>query len=106
MKITLILFIASFTMAGMAARCQDGEVVTRITFTSLTRGYQHEVFFTADSLTAIENNRGEEKIKERKLQPFEWQNLVTATAGLNLEDISELPSPSSKRAFDGARHST
>src|SRR5688572_11027135 len=106
MKISLILFVASFTMAGIAARCQDGEVVTKITFTSLTRGYQHEVFFTSDSLIAMENNRGEEKFQKRKLQPFEWQNLMSATAGLKPEDIPSMPSPSSKRAFDGARHST
>ena len=106
MKIPSILFISALSMAGIAARCQDGEVITKITFSSLTRGYQNEVFFTGDSLIAMENNRGEEKLQKRKLQPFEWQNLLNTTAGLKLDDIPDLPSPTSKRAFDGAYHST
>ena len=93
-------------MAGIAARCQDEDVITKITFTSLTRGYQNEMFFTADSLIKIENNRGEVKVRKRTLQPFEWEKLLAATASLELNDMPELPSPSSKRAFDGARHSS
>jgi hypothetical protein len=106
MAIKNILFVMLFALATLGARCQDEHVITKIQFSSLTRGYQKEVFISADSLTTLINDRGQEKISKRKLAAGEWEELVTTISKIDPTGITELPSPTSRRAFDGARHST
>jgi hypothetical protein len=45
-------------------------------------------------------------VMKRKLEPFEWDELLKAASQLKLTEVSTLPSPTNRRAFDGARHST
>jgi hypothetical protein len=101
-----IVFALMLGLCGLGARCQNNGVITKVEFTSLTRGYQKEVFIAADSLTKIVNNRGEIKVIKRKLADGEWEEILKAAGDIQLSEMNDLPSPSSKRAFDGARHST
>jgi len=101
-----LILLALFALAAIGAKCQDEQIITKIEFTSLTRGYQKEVFISPDSLTRIVNNRGENSIFKRKLADGEWDNLVKSVGEIKMDEIPQLPSPTTRRAFDGARHST
>jgi hypothetical protein len=45
-------------------------------------------------------------IIKRKLAAAEWEELIKGIARISLAEIPELQSPTSRRSFDGARHST
>jgi hypothetical protein len=91
----------------VAARCQDTTAVTKIEFTSLTRGYHKQIRISTDSLISVTNGReNDHKIVKRKLAAGEWKELLEHIARITLAEIPELSSPTSRRTFDGARHST
>jgi hypothetical protein len=92
-------------ISTVSARCQDENIVTKVEFTSLTRGHQKEVFISADSLIIYVSHRGENKMIKRKLEAGEWDELLVSIPKINREELSTLPSPTSRRAFDGAKHS-
>jgi hypothetical protein len=92
---------------AFTARCQDNTVVTKIEYTTLTRGYQKQIFITPDSLIRIIEGREENnKIVKRKLAAGEWEEITKAISKTPVSEIAQLKSPTSRRAFDGARHST
>jgi hypothetical protein len=88
---------------GFDAKCQQ-DIITRITFISATRGYQKEIFFSPDSLVKTINDRGKIQVAKRKLEPGVWEDLVASLGDLKLEEIPQLPSPTSGRSFDAAHH--
>jgi hypothetical protein len=107
MTITRFFSLAAFSLLALGARCQEDPVITRIEFTSLTRGYNEVVSFSPDSLNQVTDRReSQQKIFRRALKEDEWKELVRSTGGISLSDVDQLLSPTSKRAFDGARHST
>ncbi|HYC86952.1 MAG TPA: hypothetical protein VEB86_17085 [Chryseosolibacter sp.] len=100
-----ITFILLLMFVCLAARCQPP--VTKVEFTTLTRGYQKQIFITADSVIAITDGRQDDnQVSKRRTDPAEWQLLMDALRGVDPQEISGLQSPTSRRAFDGARHST
>lgn len=102
-----LLYFICITFFASPAQCQSTGEVKKFEFTTLTRGYQKQVFITADSLIEIVDGRQEDnKIVKRKLEPAEWNELISGLESLKLESIPSLQSPTSRRAFDGARHST
>jgi hypothetical protein len=106
MKIKGILYFMMISCLTLAAKCQD-TTVEKIEFTSLTRGYHKQVLISADSLIAKTSGRdNDHKIVKRKLVAGEWEELLKSIAHITLAEIPELPSPTSRRTFDGARHST
>ncbi|HEY9008136.1 hypothetical protein [Ohtaekwangia sp.] len=78
----------------------------RINYTTLTRGYQKQITLSHDSVVLHVEGREENKDVKRSLTPDEWNLLIKSLKNVKLEDIPNLPSPSMKRAYDGARHST
>ena len=80
--------------------------IVKIEFKTFTRGFQKEAFFTADSLIQITNKCGVMDVSKRKIDTLEWQKLQTAIEQVQEQKIAALPSPSSRRAFDGAMHSS
>src|SRR4051812_47434434 len=99
---SILIIIAGFTFLAATCRGQkkkepNNQVITKIEFTSGTRGYQKEMYFTPDSLISMINNRGENKITKRRLAEEEWQSLIQALSNVDVKTIGELPSPSSKR---------
>ena len=92
-------------LVGTAATCQP-EAFTRVEFTTGTRGYQKQVFITSDSVIQIVNGRQDEnKIIKHATAPTDWKLLVESLKDIKLETIPALPSPTSRRTFDGARYS-
>jgi hypothetical protein len=100
-----IFGIIAFAGITLAARCQDDPVV-RVDFTSLTRGYQKEVAISKDSVVEIISGLAEYRVTKSRQTDDEWKELVATLRGISLDEIPSLTSPTSKRAYDGARHST
>lgn len=116
MKTKIILYTVILSCVSLAGRCQqkaggsapdDDMIITKIEFTTLTRGYQKQVFFSADSLIKIIDGRqNEHKVVKRKMDSEKWQELVKAASAVSLVEIPQLQSPTFRRSFDGARHSS
>ncbi len=111
-KLLYIAILGSFSLQVQcqtkpAAQHAEQPVITIIEFTTLTRGQQKQVFISADSVTEITDGReNESAIKKQKLEDGKWEELLSTIRGVKLEEIPKLPSPTNRRAFDGARHST
>jgi hypothetical protein len=116
MRTKYVLYITVLSCLIIAANCQtrkmssqqqENNMITAIEFTSLTRGYQKHIFITADSLKeTVKGRQDNNKIVKRKLPAGEWNALTKSISDIMLSGIAELPSPTSRRAFDGALHST
>jgi hypothetical protein len=116
MRTKYILYITALSCLIVAANCQNrkmssqqqgNNIITKIEFTSLTRGYQKHIFITADSLKeTVAGRQDNNKIVKRTLPAGEWDTLTKSISDVMLPGIAELPSPTSRRAFDGALHST
>jgi hypothetical protein len=108
MKVKSLLAILLMMCTACMVRGQkNNSAVVKIEFTTLTRGYQKQVFISADSLIKIvEGRSNENSVVKRKLEDGEWAEIEKQVSGINLAEIAALKSPSSRRAFDGARHST
>jgi hypothetical protein len=99
----LVLIVLLFCfLAGFG----QSDNVERISFTSSTRGYEKQVFISKDSVVILLDGRAGNKTIKRKLSDSEWDDLQKCVRQLNLSEIPTLQSPTSRRAFDGARHST
>lgn len=86
---------------------QQESVITKVEFTTLTRGQKKEVFISADSVVEVsEGLSNEHAVVKRKIESAQWQALLATVKGANLEEVPNLPSPTTRRAFDGARHSS
>src|SRR5258705_13264056 len=101
--------LAVVLLAGCAsvAQKQNSDHIMRIEFSSLTRGYQELVTFTSDSVKFSRTRAGQPKIAEaHALKKNDWQEILKTVQKITLSEIPELKSPTMKRSFDGARHST
>jgi hypothetical protein len=95
------------TLVGCAAYSQKNNEVTRIEFTSLTRGYSEQTIFTKDSLITTILERGvEASSRKEKVKSQDWEDLLKSIQDLTLSEVSDLKSPTVKRTYDGAKHST
>jgi hypothetical protein len=101
--ITLFCFLAT---CCASTRGQSTSTISKIEFTSLTRGYQKHAILSADSLILVTEGREQDKTLKRKLSKVEWNTLISSLKKVKLSEIPKLKSPSMKRAFDGAMHST
>jgi hypothetical protein len=91
----------------MASRCDGQNDVVRIEFTSLTRGYQKQVFMDHDSVKIIVDGRQEEnKVVKRAMPEGSWNELMREIKNIDLAKVPGYKSPTNRRAFDGARHSS
>lgn len=103
----IFIYIFLFCFMWTAVRCQSAQQVRRIEYTTLTRGFHKQVIITPDSVISITEGRGTQHDKTgRKLNSGEWEQLKQRLHGVKLTDMPTLESPTSKRAYDGARHST
>jgi hypothetical protein len=91
----------------MASRCDGQNEIAKIEFTSLTRGYQKQVFIDHDSIKIIVDGRQEEnKVVNRAMPDGAWDDLMLEVKEIDLAKVTEYKSPTNRRAFDGAKHST
>lgn len=90
----------------MAGRCQEPDV-TAIEFTTLTRGFKKQVFISNDSVkTIVEGREQNNGVMSRAITPSQWEELLRSVKDVDIRKLPELQSPTSRRAFDGARHSS
>ena len=94
-----ILFF--FLLTGYTAVAQNEHRITRIEFSSLTRGHQESIVFSVDSVKIMVNS----KTGAKPLKKKDWGQLLNSLKSVVLPDIDGLKSPTMKRAHDGARHS-
>jgi hypothetical protein len=94
-------------MAWITSQCQSASTIQKIEFTTLSRGYQKQIFISPDSVITVIDGRVESnKVVKRKLGSEEWESLIVPLKNISLHEVAGLKSPSNRRAFDGARHST
>jgi hypothetical protein len=113
--ITRIIASASvFFFSILTTNCQNkpavkdnhDSIITKIEFSTGTRGYQKNVFISADSIIEITEDRENKRPVKKKIEQNEWRGLIDIASELSLNELEQLPSPTSKRAFDGAKHSS
>ncbi len=101
------IILGAILVAGYAVNAQNQNHIMRIEFSSLTRGYHELVIITSDSLKFSRTQASQPKVaKAHALKKNDWNDLVKALEKVTLSEIPELKSPTMKRSFDGARHST
>jgi len=104
-----VLFLLVCIASSCAVYPQKGSDILRIEFTSLSRGgYSKQVVITSDSinLSYSEGREAIAKTTEKLLNSTDWMRLVNSLKGVSIAEISDLTSPTMKRAYDGARHSS
>lgn len=100
------IFLLICLLALLEVRCQAPNAVRQVEYTTLTRGYQKHIIISPDSLTITVEGREENKTYKRALLKEEWQTLTDCLKKVKLAEVPELKSPTMKRTYDGARHST
>jgi hypothetical protein len=95
-------------LVGCAVYSQKNNDVVKIEFSSLSRGYSKQISITKDSLIESSNvNRSADiKTVKREISSKEWEKLTQSINDFSIAEIGDLKSPTMKRTFDGARHST
>jgi hypothetical protein len=91
---------------GYFACSQNTDAIVKVEFSSLTRGYQELVIITKDSVSQSVNGRGESSENAIAIKAIEWDCIIKAFKKVSLQSIPELQSPTMKRSYDGALHST
>ncbi|MFZ6011753.1 MAG: hypothetical protein ACOYXT_15530 [Bacteroidota bacterium] len=105
------IFLAILLPVGITTQCQSTRQqqsadIAQIEFNTLTRGFNKNIRFTPDSIVAAVSGREGDSSDKRAIEKNQWQSLISTLKTLPLTDIPGLKSPSMKRAYDGARHST
>ena len=93
-------------MLGCASHSQKTNTIVRIEFLSMTRGYSENISIDKDSLIETKLERGSEQKNRKKVDPADWDRLTKSLSDVLVSEIPDLKSPTMKRAYDGARHST
>ena len=105
MKRNILLFF--ITIVWITSQCQTASHIKKIKFTSLTRGFVKKIILSPDSaITIIEDRQNNDQSHKRKLDKKEWTKLMNSIKNLSPTDLPDLKSPTMKRAYDGALHST
>jgi len=95
-------------LTACTGHSQKNSDVIKIEFSSLSRGYSKQISITKDSLIESSNvNRSADiKTVKRKVNSKEWEKLTQSIKDVSIAEIGNLESPTMKRTFDGAKHST
>lgn len=107
MKKVIIAFV--LLVSTFAAKAQQHNKLTKVEFTTLSRGYRQYVTIAHDSVSVhTESFQSEGKTPDykRKLTKKECVSLAKLLDKIALAEVPELKSPTMKRAFDGALHSS
>jgi hypothetical protein len=101
-----IIYVFLFSFLFTVVRCQTTGSISKIEFSTATRGFQKQIFISPDSITEIVDGRKESNVVKRKLTADQWNSLLQDLQDITLNEVPSFPSPTSKRNFDGAHHST
>lgn len=104
------LAIIYLILLGCASRGQNNTAISRVEYSSLSRsGYHEQIMITSDSVRVkrkMDRTETDEKTYTRRLHAQEWVLLLQSIGNVSMAEISEIKSPTMKRSFDGARHSS
>jgi hypothetical protein len=105
---TMNIFFLIVSSAFSARQQTRPDEVQRIEFTSTTRGYQEQLVLNSDSIVFIytSNVDRKEKREAKANHKQEWKRILQTVDNLEWTAFDALPSPTNKRAFDGAKHSS
>ena len=107
MKNLKYFFLAVIALAGCSGYSQKTTDVVKIEFTSMTRGFNKQIVITKDSVVTTSAGRGSDGQNKRiKLNSKQWEHLMASMEEVSFSKIPDLKSPTEKRMYDGARHST
>lgn len=101
-----VLLLLFFYMPLSMAQTGD---ISRIEFSTTTRGYHKEVTVTSKTtVIKIEDRRqeGSKAPREKKTGKKEWRRLLASLGDVSLPELPLLKSPTQARVSDGARSSS
>lgn len=101
--------ICLLLVAVFVAQAQTLEDITAITLTKQSRGFVDEVIISRDSVRAFsENHRSADSAFHyaTDVDTDRWAKLILALKDVPLQELDGLQSPTTKRAHDGAIHSS
>jgi hypothetical protein len=105
---TMNIFFLIVSSAFSARLQTKPDEVQRIEFTSTTRGYQERLVIDADSIVLVYAGQVDRKEKRtaKANNKQAWKNIIQTIDNIDWSAFDTLPSPTNKRAFDGAKHSS
>ena len=93
----------------LLAGCSTQERITRIEYEKASRTFRQRVVVSADSVRwSDESFSGNEHASSggRVVRAGEWNSVLETVDGLSLGEIDTLRSPTDRRTFDGAAHTS
>lgn len=103
----IALLVTQFFTTSLVGQSQQD--IIRIEFNSSTRGYREQISFTPDSIISVVENALTDTVPRssaRKTSQKEWTRILNCLSEVRLTEIETLESPTMKRAYDGASHSS
>lgn len=105
----VISLTVSVIFLALSVFAQSTSEIVRIEFNSGTRGSHEQIVITPDSIVTFQEN----SLKNDSHQPVaraasakDWSHLLDCLRHVRLTEIETLESPTMKRAYDGASHSS
>jgi hypothetical protein len=100
MKLIPLLLLSLFLNRG----CSDSEQMkeTILEYSANSRGFFQRITVQDQHVMVSRDRNGLDKPQKQKISDADWKKLVTAFQKVKLERLSELPSPTERRFYDGA----
>jgi hypothetical protein len=108
MNLNITPLILFFIGVALRLSAQGTDEIKKIEFITLTRGAHEKVLITKDCVSIVRQTRTDEKEVDfkMKIKEADWQGLLNSIPTISPAEISSYQSPTNRRAFDGAWHSS
>ena len=105
MKTCVTLLIPLLVYASLYAQKNE---IEKIEFKTLVRGAHEDVLITKDCVSIVKQGHSDaiESHAKFKIKKEDWQALLNSFNNIPLHEIPSYSSPTNKRAYDGAWHSS
>ena len=81
------------------------EDITNISYEALSRGFYEKIWVENDSIT-VTSNRDHKIVRRYSTPEKDWNELMDLLKDLNIDGMTDLEAPTSKRLYDGAAIAT
>lgn len=102
MKTITMILLTIFLGKSCTNEAQNDLTNTTIQYTANTRGFYQKIVVINQKATIFRDRNEGALPVEVKISDADWNEMVTAFAKINLEDIPKLKDPTQKRFYDGA----
>ena len=102
MKIYALILLNIFLSKGCGPDEQIDMKSAVVEYTATTRGFFQKVTIKNQEVFVTKDRNSDEIGKATKISDADWKELVTDFQAINLEEMSNLKSPTEKRFYDGA----